>query len=146
MDEGQEVAAGLLVPSCHSAILLDSIDEPLHQVSYFVQVFVKITWLLAVHLGRNDRLGSFGWDVFLARSSALHSALVGSATSLRVVGSYKIVLSEDAIEDYLQRCQCMLAARQQDPVLLKKQYHTTRQVMLRLMACNPRRDTKRSTS
>ena len=32
-----------------------------------------------------------------------------------------IVLSEDAIEDDLQRYQCMLAARQQDFALLKKE-------------------------
>jgi hypothetical protein len=44
------------------SILLDSIDEPLHQVSYFVQLPVKITRMLAVHLGRNYRLGLFGFD------------------------------------------------------------------------------------
>ena len=38
---------------------------------------------------------------------------------------------------YLQRYQCMVAARQQDPVLLKKEYRTTRHVMLSIDGLQP---------
>ena len=54
-----------------------------------------------------------------------------------LVDSYAITLSEDAIEDYLQRYQCMLAARQQDFGLLKKEYATTRQVVLSIDGLQP---------
>jgi hypothetical protein len=50
---------------------------------------------------------------------------------------YGIPLSEDAIEDYLQRYQCMLAARQRDPVLLKKEYQKTRHLMLSIDGLQP---------
>jgi hypothetical protein len=46
-------------------------------------------------------------------------------------------VSEDAIEDYLQRYQCMLAARQQDFALLKKEYAATRQVVLSMDGLQP---------
>jgi hypothetical protein len=54
-----------------------------------------------------------------------------------LLDSYDIVLSEDAIEDYLQRYQCMLAARQQDPVRLKAEYQKTRHVMLSIDGLQP---------
>ncbi len=41
LNEGQEVAAGLLIPSRHPAILLDSIDEPFHQVSHLYRYLSK---------------------------------------------------------------------------------------------------------
>lgn len=62
MNEGQEVASGLVIPSRHAAMLFDSIDEPLDQVSSLVQVVVKNSRLLSVHLGRDHRLGPFGFD------------------------------------------------------------------------------------
>ena len=54
-----------------------------------------------------------------------------------LLDSYAIALSEDAIEDYLQRYQCMLAARQQDFALLKEEYATTRQVVLSIDGLQP---------
>jgi hypothetical protein len=79
-----------------------------------------------------------GWDVFCwlgHRRFARH----WSVPQLRfeLLDSYDIVLSEDAIEDYLQRYQCMLAARQQDAALLKKEYRTTRHVMLSIDGLQP---------
>ena len=53
-----------------------------------------------------------GWDVFCwlgHRRFARHWSVPQLRAEL--VDSYAIELSEDAIEDYLQRYQCMLAAR-----------------------------------
>ena len=62
-----------------------------------------------------------------------------------LLDSYEIALSEDAIEDYLQRYQCMLAAREQDFALLKKEYARTRQVVLSIDGLQPEKGTKRFT-
>jgi hypothetical protein len=51
--------------------------------------------------------------------------------------TYKFVLSDDAIEDYLQRYQCMVAARQQDFARLKVEYATTRTVTLSIDGLQP---------
>jgi hypothetical protein len=50
---------------------------------------------------------------------------------------FGILLSDDAIEDYLQRYQCMLAARQQDPGQLQKEYQKTRRLMLSIDGLQP---------
>jgi hypothetical protein len=79
-----------------------------------------------------------GWDVFCwlgHRRFARHWSVPQLRAEL--LDSYDIVLSEDAIEDYLQRYQCMLAARQQDPARLKKEYQTTRHVMLSIDGLQP---------
>ena len=79
-----------------------------------------------------------GWDVFCwlgHRRFARHWSVPQLRAEL--LDSYAIVLSEDAIEDYLQRYQCMLAARQQDFALLKEEYATTRQVVLSIDGLQP---------
>jgi hypothetical protein len=79
-----------------------------------------------------------GWDVFCwlgHRRFARHWSVPQIRAEL--LDSYAIELSEDAIEDYLQRYQCMLAARQQDFALLKKEYATTRQVVLSIDGLQP---------
>jgi hypothetical protein len=79
-----------------------------------------------------------GWDVFCwlgHRRFARHWSVPQLRAEL--LDSYAMVLSEDAIEDYLQRYQCMLAARQQDFVLLKKEYATTREVVLSIDGLQP---------
>jgi hypothetical protein len=79
-----------------------------------------------------------GWDVFCwlgHRRFARHWSVPQLRAELG--DSYAIELSEDAIEDYLQRYQCMLAARQQDFALLKKEYATTRQVVLSIDGLQP---------
>jgi hypothetical protein len=79
-----------------------------------------------------------GWDVFCWLG---HRRFVRhwSVPQLRaeLLDSYAIELSEDAIEDYLQRYQCMLAARQQDFALLKEEYAVTRQVVLSIDGLQP---------
>jgi hypothetical protein len=79
-----------------------------------------------------------GWDVFCwlgHRRFARH----WSVPQLRfeLLDSYDIALSEDAIEDYLQIYQCMLAARQQDPVRLREEYRKPRSVMLSIDGLQP---------
>lgn len=79
-----------------------------------------------------------GWDVFCwlgHRRFARHWSVPQLRAEL--VDSYAIALSEDAIEDYLQRYQCMLAARQQDFGLLKEEYATTREVVLSIDGLQP---------
>src|SRR5229473_2168801 len=79
-----------------------------------------------------------GWDVFCwlgHRSFARHWSVPQLRAEL--VDSYAIVLSEDAIEEYLQRYQCMLAARQQDFALLQEEYATTREVVLSIDGLQP---------
>lgn len=79
-----------------------------------------------------------GWDVFCwlgHRRFARHWSVPQLRSEL--LDSYAIVLSEDAIEDYLQRYQCMLAARQQDFALLTRAYATTRHVVLSIDGLQP---------
>jgi hypothetical protein len=79
-----------------------------------------------------------GWDVFCwlgHRRFARHWSV--PQLRLELLDSYDIVLSEDAIEDYLQCYQCMLAARQQDPARLKEEYQKTRHVMLSIDGLPP---------
>lgn len=79
-----------------------------------------------------------GWDVFCwlgHRRFARHWSVPQIRAELK--DSCAIELSEDAIEDYLQRYQCMLAARQQDFALLQEEYATTREVVLSIDGLQP---------
>ena len=79
-----------------------------------------------------------GWDVFCwlgQRRFARHWSVPQLRAEL--LDRFGIPLSEDAIEDYLQRYQCMLAARQQDPAQLKKEYQNTRHVTLSIDGLQP---------
>jgi hypothetical protein len=79
-----------------------------------------------------------GWDVFCwlgHRRFARHWSVPQLRAEL--LDSHNIVLSEDSIEDYLQRYQCVLAARQQDPVVLKKEYQKTRHLLLSIDGLQP---------
>jgi hypothetical protein len=79
-----------------------------------------------------------GWDVFCwlgHRRFARHWSVPQLRAEL--LDRFGIPLSEDAIEDYLQRYQCMLAARQQDPTQLKKEYQKTRHLMLSIDGLQP---------
>ena len=74
---------------------------------------------------------TIGWDVFFwlgHRRFARHWSVPQLRAEL--IDRYQIYLSEDAIEDYLQRYQWMLAARQQDPAVLRREYAQTRQLVL----------------
>ena len=79
-----------------------------------------------------------GWDVFGwlgHRRFARHWSV--PQLRLELLDRYGIPLSEDALEDYLQRYQCMLAARQQDPAQLQKEYQKTRHVILSIDGLQP---------
>ena len=79
-----------------------------------------------------------GWDVFCwlgHRRFARHWSVPQLRAEL--LDRFGIPLSEDAIEDYLQRYQCMLAARQQDPAQLAKEYQNTRHVILSIDGLQP---------
>jgi hypothetical protein len=79
-----------------------------------------------------------GWDVFCwlgHRRFARHWSVPQLRAEL--MDSHKILLSEDAIEDYLQRYQCMVAARQQDPIRLQQEYRTTRHLVLSIDGLQP---------
>ena len=79
-----------------------------------------------------------GWDVFCwlgHRRFARHWSVPQLRAEL--LDRFGIPLSEDAIEDYLQRYQCMLAARQQDLAQLKKEYQKTRHLMLSIDGLQP---------
>lgn len=79
-----------------------------------------------------------GWDVFCwlgHRRFARHWSVPQLRAELK--DSYAIELSEDAIEDYLRRYQCMLAARQQDFALLQRVYARTRTVVLSIDGLQP---------
>jgi hypothetical protein len=79
-----------------------------------------------------------GWDVFCwlgHRRFARHWSVPQLRAEL--LDSYKIELSEDAIEDYVQRYQCMVAARQQDFALLQEEYAKTRTVVLSIDGLQP---------
>jgi hypothetical protein len=79
-----------------------------------------------------------GWDVFCwlgHRRFARHWSVPQLRAEL--LDRFGIPLSEDAIADYLQRYQCMVAERQQDPVLLKKEYQNARHVMLSIDGLQP---------
>lgn len=81
---------------------------------------------------------SIGWDVFCwlgHRRFARHWSVPQIRAELK--DSYAIALSEDAIEDYLQRYQCMVAARQQDFALLQNEYAKTRTVVLSIDGLQP---------
>jgi len=56
VDCSQEVACGLVVACCDSAILLEPGEEVLDQVTLLVEVAVKCGWVLAVRARWNDRL------------------------------------------------------------------------------------------
>lgn len=79
-----------------------------------------------------------GWDVFCwlgHRRFARHWSVPQLRAELQ--DSYRIELSADAIEDYLQRYQCMLAARQQDFALMQEEYAATREVVLSIDGLQP---------
>jgi hypothetical protein len=79
-----------------------------------------------------------GWDVFCwlgHRRFARHWSVPQLCAELK--DSYVIELSEDSIADYLQRYQCMLAARQQDFALMQEEYSSTREVVLSIDGLQP---------
>jgi hypothetical protein len=79
-----------------------------------------------------------GWDVFCFighRRFARHWSVPQIKDELE--DSYRIRLSDDAISLYLRRYQAMLAARQQDPALLRSAYRGTDDLWLTIDGLQP---------
>jgi hypothetical protein len=79
-----------------------------------------------------------GWDVFCwlgHRRFARHWSVPQIRAEL--ADTYRIILSADAIERYIGRYQCILAARQQDPRLLAADYRGVKELVLAIDGLQP---------
>jgi hypothetical protein len=81
---------------------------------------------------------AIGWDVFCGighRRCSRHMAIPSIQSEL--LDGYGIKLSVDAIEKYIRRYQVMLAARQQDAALLRRQYESVEEIILSIDGLQP---------
>jgi hypothetical protein len=81
---------------------------------------------------------AIGWDVFCwigHRRCSRHMAIPLIRSEL--LDDYGIKLSENAIDQYIRRYQVMLAARQQDPESLRRQYAATVEIILCIDGLQP---------
>src|SRR5215204_4828765 len=81
---------------------------------------------------------AIGWDVFCwigHRRCSRHMAI--SLIRSELLDDYAIALSEDALETYIRRYQVMLAARQQDAELLRRQYPAGAEISLCIDGLQP---------
>jgi hypothetical protein len=81
---------------------------------------------------------AIGWDVFCLighRRCSRHMAIPLIRSEL--LDEYGIKLSEDAIEKYIRRYQVMLAARQQDPAALRRDYAAVAEIILCIDGLQP---------
>src|SRR6202161_3319944 len=81
---------------------------------------------------------AIGWDVFCwigHRRCSRHMAI--SLIRSELLDDYAIKLSEDAIDQSIRRYQVMLAARQQDTELLRRQYQSVTEIILCIDGLQP---------
>jgi hypothetical protein len=81
---------------------------------------------------------AIGWDVFCwigHRRCSRHMSIPHIQSEL--LDDYAIKLSDDAIAQYIQRYQVMLAARQQDPEALRRQYESVAEIILSIDGLQP---------
>jgi hypothetical protein len=81
---------------------------------------------------------AIGWDVFCwigHRRCSRHMAIPHIQSEL--LDAYTIKLSDDAIAQYIQRYQAMLAARQQDPEALRRHYESVDEIILSIDGLQP---------
>ena len=81
---------------------------------------------------------AIGWDVFCwigHRRCSRHWSISQIQSELR--DDYGIKLSDDAIAKYIRRYQVMLAARQQDPEALRRQYESVEEIILSIDGLQP---------
>src|SRR4051794_6685978 len=81
---------------------------------------------------------AIGWDVFCwigHRRCSRHMAIPTIRSEL--LDDYAITLSHDAIDEYIRRYQVMLAARQQDPESLRRQYQSGVEIILCIDGLQP---------
>jgi hypothetical protein len=81
---------------------------------------------------------AIGWDVFCwigHRRCSRHMSIPHIQSELQ--DDYAIKLSDDAIAKYIRRYQVMLAARQQDPEALRRQYEPVAEIVLSIDGLQP---------
>jgi hypothetical protein len=81
---------------------------------------------------------AIGWDVFCwigHRRCSRHMSIPYIQSELW--DAHAIKLSDDAIAKYIQRYQVMLAARQQDPEALRRQYESVDEIILSIDGLQP---------
>jgi hypothetical protein len=81
---------------------------------------------------------AIGWDVFCwigQRRCSRHMSIPHIQSEL--LDDYAIKLSDDAIAKYIERYQVMLAARQQDPEVLRRQYESVAEIVLSIDGLQP---------
>ena len=81
---------------------------------------------------------AIGWDVFCwigHRRCSRHMSIPLIQSEL--LDDYAIKLSDDAIAKYIRRYQVMLAARQQDPEALRRQYESVDEIVLSIDGLQP---------
>jgi hypothetical protein len=81
---------------------------------------------------------AIGWDVFCwvgHRRFSRHWAIPQIRDEL--LDAHRIKLSDDAISNYIHRYQVMLAARQQDPEVLRRQYESVDELILTIDGLQP---------
>jgi len=81
---------------------------------------------------------AIGWDVFCwigHRRCSRHMSIPHIQSELQ--DDYAIKLSDDAIAKYIRRYQVMLAARQQDPEALRRQYESVSEIILSIDGLQP---------
>src|ERR1700688_166645 len=81
---------------------------------------------------------AIGWDVFCwigHRRCSRHMSIPHIQSEL--LDDYAVKLSDDAIAKYIQRYQVMLAARQQDPQVLRRQYESVAEIVLSIDGLQP---------
>jgi hypothetical protein len=81
---------------------------------------------------------AIGWDVFCwigHRRCSRHMAI--SLIQSELLDDYAIKLSQDAIDQYIRRYQIMLAARQQDAELLRREYQSVAEIILCIDGLQP---------
>jgi len=81
---------------------------------------------------------AIGWDVFCwigHRRFSRHLSIPYIQSEL--LDAYAIKLSDDAIAQYIQRYQAMLAARQQDPEVLRRHYESIDEIILSIDGLQP---------
>ena len=81
---------------------------------------------------------AIGWDVFCwigRRRFSRHWSITQIQTEL--LDAYGIKLSADSLADHILRYQVMLAARQQDPDSLRRQYESASEIILTIDGLQP---------
>src|SRR5436309_7936693 len=81
---------------------------------------------------------AIGWDVLCwigHRRCSRHMAI--SLIRSELLDDYGIKLSEDALDKYIRQYQIMLAARQQDPASLRRQYEAVEEIILAIDGLQP---------